>query len=142
MRILIVLAFVCVCFAASYAQAQRCLSYEPATVTLEGNVYSKSFPGPPNFESNGGGDQRMQYWILRLPKLICVDGGHDDVDVRELNIREVQLVFEDDGYYKKYRSLVGKRTRFRVVGTLYHQHTGHHVRKVLINVQRLVPAGS
>ena len=63
-------------------------------------------------------------------------------DVRVENIREVQLVFEDDAFYKKYRALVRKRTRFRVVGSLSHQHTGHHVWKILINVQRLVPSGT
>jgi hypothetical protein len=139
MRILMLLSFACVCIAAGDVQAQRCLSYEPETVTLEGIVYSKDFPGPPNFESIRGGDQRMRYWILRLPKSVCVDGGHDDMDVRVENIREVQLVFGDDVFYKKYRALVRKRTRFRVIGSLFYQHTGHHVRKILITVQRLVP---
>ena len=138
----LLLSFAFVCIAASDVQAQRCLSYEPETVTLEGMVYSKDFPGPPNFESIRGGDQRMRYWILRLPRSVCVDGGHDDIDVRVENIREVQLVFEDDASYKKYRALVRKRTRFRVVGSLSHQHTGHHVRKILIDVQRLVPLGT
>jgi hypothetical protein len=139
MRILILVSFACVCIAAGDVRAQHCLAYEPETVTLEGNVSSKDFPGPPNFESIRGGDQRIRYWILRLPQSVCVDGGHDDINVRVENIREIQLVFEDDAFYKKYRALVRKHKHFQVVGSLFHEHTANHVRKILFKVQRFVP---
>ena len=116
----------------------QCLKCEPNTVTLDGIVYRKDFPGPPNYQSIRGGDERMRYWILRLNKSVCVEG--DDFDhVRASNVRDLQLVFADGSFYKKYGTLVGRRTRFRVVGTLFHQNTGHHVTKILINVKSLVP---
>jgi hypothetical protein len=137
MRVLTILLFACVCLAPGEAHP-RCLKCEPNTVTLEGVVYSKDFPGPPNYQSIRAGDERMRYWILRLNKSICVDGD-DIVNVRVANVREVQLVFMDDSCYKRYGALLRRRLRFRVVGSLFHQHTGHHVRKILINVSSLAP---
>lgn len=141
MRILILLSIACACFETE-VKAQRCLPYEPEVVTLEGVVFAKDFPGPPNYESTSNGDQRMRYWLLRLPKQICVDRGDDDINIRVANVREVQLAFADDKLYKKHLASVNKRRRFKVVGSLFHQHTGHHVRRILINVQRLAPIGS
>ena len=115
----------------------QCLKYDPNVVTLDGSVYSKDFPGPPDYESIRQGDERMRYWILRLNKSICVDA--DASWGRADNVREVQLVFLDSSFYKRYRGLVRKRAHFRVVGLLYHQHSGYHVREVLITVQKLVP---
>lgn len=122
---------------APLASAQ-CLKSEPDAVTLDGVVYSKDFPGPPNYESIRGGDERMRYWILRLTKPACVEG--DDFDrARVPAVRDLQLVFTDNSYYKKYRALVRQRARFRVAGTLFHQQTGHHVTKILVNVKSLTP---
>ena len=140
-RILILLSIVCASFATE-VKAQRCLPYEPEVVTLEGIIFAKDFPGPPNYESSNNGDQRMRYWLLRLPKPICVDRGDDDINIRVVNIREVQLAFADDALYKKHVASFKKRRRFKVVGSLFHQHTGHHVRRILMNVQRLDPSGS
>ena len=142
LRILVLLLIAGGCFATDEVKAQRCLPYEPEVVTLEGVVFAKDFPGPPNYESTQNGDQRMRYWLLRLPKPICVDQGDDDINIRVANVREVQLAFPDDVPYKKHLALVNKRRRFKVVGSLFHQHTGHHVRRILINVQRLAPIGS
>jgi len=120
------------------AALAQCLKCEPNPVTLEGVIYSKDFPGPPNYESIRGGDERMRYWILRLNKPVCVEG--DDFDkTRVPNARDLQLVFADESFYKKYRARVARGARFRVVGTLFHQQTGHHVTKILINVKSLVP---
>jgi len=79
----------------------------------------------------------MRYWIFRLNKPICVEG--DDFDnTRVANVRELQLVFMDGSFYKKYRTFVHRRARFRVSGSLFHQETGHHVTKILINVKTLM----
>jgi hypothetical protein len=123
--------------ATPHALAQ-CLKCQPNTVTLDGVIYAKDFPGPPNFESIRRGDERMRYWILRLNRSICVEG--DDFDhARASNVRDLQLVFPDESFDKKYHSFVLRRARFRVVGSLFHQETGHHVTKILINVTSLVP---
>jgi hypothetical protein len=138
-RVVTIFVFASIVLATGDANAQ-CLKCDPNTVTLEGSIYSKDFPGPPSYESIRSGDERMRYWILRLNKLICVDA--DDFGARVGNVREVQLVFMDPSFYQRYREFVRTRARFRVVGSLYHQHTGHHVRKVLITVQKLVPLRS
>lgn len=123
--------------ATPYAAAQ-CLKIEPNMVTLDGVIYSKDFPGPPNYESILRGDERMRYWILRLNKSVCMEG--DDFNpARASNVRDLQLVFADDSFYNRYRAFVRRRAPFRVAGSLYHQQTGHHVTKILINVTSLVP---
>jgi hypothetical protein len=132
---LIVLLFVAV----GGARAQ-CLEAAPQTVTLEGIIFSKDFPGPPNYQSIRSGDERMRYWILRLNKSVCVKRGYDDflnTDIR--NVREIQLVFMDDSLYARHRNLVRRRAHLRVIGSLYHQETGHHVTKILVNVKSVVP---
>ena len=122
--------------AASGARSQ-CLKPNVQTVTLKGLVFARDFPGPPNYESIRSGDERIRYWILRLNKPICVDG--DDIGAAVSNIRELQIVFKEDTFYKRYSTLVRKRARFQVVGTLFHWNTGHHVRQILIEVQRFAP---
>jgi len=124
--------------AATPGALAQCLKCQPNPVTLQGVVYAKDYPGPPNYESIRRGDERMRYWILRINKSICVEG--DDFDhARASNVRDLQLVFPDESFYKKYRASVLRGARFRVVGSLFHQETGHHVTKILINVTSLVP---
>ena len=137
MRLLTLLLLAFINIAPGDAHPQ-CLKCEPNTVTLEGSIYSKDFPGPPNYQSIRGGDERMRYWTLRLNKSICVEG--DDFDhTRVANVRDMQLVFMDPSFYNRYRRFVRQRARFRVIGSLFHQETGHHVTKILINVTSLVP---
>ena len=120
------------------AVRSQCLKCEPALVTLVGTVYAKDFPGPPEYESIRKGDERMRYWILHLSKPVCVEG--DDFDsTRAANVRDLQLVFTDETFYPRYRRYVQQRARFRVVGSLFHQQTAHHVTKILITVKELVP---
>ena len=124
----------------TFARSQ-CLRCEPNVVTLKGTVYAKDFPGPPNYESIRRGDERMRYWILRLKKPICVEG--DDFDnARIANVRELQLVFRDASFYSRYRRYVQRRVPIRVVGSLFHQQTGHHVTKILITVETFAPLRS
>jgi hypothetical protein len=83
----------------------------------------------------------MRYWILRLKKPICVEG--DDFDnARATNIRELQLVFQDASFYSRYRRDVRRGSLFQVVGSLFHQQTGHHVTKILITVKNFAPLRS
>ena len=80
----------------------------------------------------------MRYWIFRLNKPICVEG--DDFDkTRVANVRELQLVFMDESFYSRYRRYVRQHAHFQVVGSLYHQHTAHHITKILITVKSLLP---
>ena len=135
MRSLLLLTFIAI--ATSVGQSQ-CLKSDPTEVTLKGTIYAKDFPGPPDYESIRRGDERMRYWIFRLSKPICVEG--DDFDkTRVANVRELQLVFMDESFYPRYRRYVRRRARFRVMGSLFHQHTAQHVTKILITIKALVP---
>ena len=123
---------------APMAARSQCLESEPAPVTLTGTIYAKNFPGPPNFDSIRAGDERMQYWIFRLDKPICVEGDSFD-NTRAFNVRDLQLVFPDRSFYTQYRRYVREHRRFKVTGSLFHQQTGHHVTKILITIKTLTP---
>jgi len=110
---------------------QQCLSYEPATVPLNGIIKRHTFPGPPNFESVAKGDQPEQVWVLHLSRPICVSAG-SDFDAQS-DVSDFQLVLvEGQKQYDRYRSLLGKRVE--VTGKLFQASTGHHHTKVLLIV--------
>jgi hypothetical protein len=114
-------------FSSNEQTPQSCLSYEPATVTLKGEINRKTFAGPPNYESIDDGDKPETYWILHLTNPICVDGngsGRDDPDNQpEHNVFDIQLNL-DEKQYDRYNDLLGKQVS--VSGKLSHAFTGHH----------------
>ena len=118
-------------FSSNARVPQHCLSYEPATVTLEGKITRRAFAGPPNYESIKEGDTPETYWILRLTKPICVNadenmpGGEEP----EKNVYNIQLLLSDE-QYARYKGLLGKRVA--VSGRLFHAITGHHHTNVLL----------
>jgi len=141
MRYLLTSLIVFTFIAASEARSQ-CIKPNSETVTLQGIVFAKDFPGPPNYQSIRSGDERVRYWILHLDKLICVrPDTDDDRGLPNVKTRDIQLVFMDDSFYTKYRDLVRRRARFNVVGSLFHQNTVHHVTKILVNVKTFSPIG-
>src|SRR5437016_13938517 len=119
MRLLTLLLFAWLGFTPGDAPSQ-CLKCVPNTVTLEGVVYSKDFPGPPNYQSFRSGDERMRYWILRLNTPICVEGD-DFNNTRASNVRDLELVLMDGSFYIRSRAFVRTRARYRVSGSLFHQ---------------------
>lgn len=121
-------------------QEQHCLSYEPTVVKLAGTIISKTYPGPPEYESIRHGDEPETYWLLALPRPVCVDADQASPDVNPAvkNIRRIQLVFPDESAYKKYRRLLWKRVV--ATGTLYGGTTIHHKTRVLLDVESLVKA--
>jgi hypothetical protein len=121
--------------AATYApaEAQQCLKYD-SQLSLTGKLYSKVFPGPPNYESIRKGDRKEIAWLLTLSKPICTLPG-DPPDDAEANVPEIQLVISQDADWKTVKSLAGQRVT--VTGTLFHASTGHHRRNVLISVSKI-----
>ena len=111
--------------------AQRCLSAEPAAVTLKGRITRRTFAGRPNYESIKKGDEPETYWILHLARPVCVLGD-DFNDQPEKNVSKVQLVFSGSEPYARYKKFFSKRVV--VGGKLFHANTGHHHTKVLIMV--------
>lgn len=122
------------------ASGKTCLAYEPAVVRLNGIIIRRTFPGPPNYESIKRGDVPETYWLLVLPRPVCVKQSDPANLINETKrgIRRIQLVFEDERAYDKYRRLLGKRVV--ATGTLYGSSTGHHKTPVLLWVNALVEA--
>ncbi|MBI5888458.1 MAG: DUF4431 domain-containing protein [Deltaproteobacteria bacterium] len=120
------------------AQSDECLSYWPAKVRLTGTIVEKILPGPPEFESIEKGDRPDTYWILKLIKPACANTNEErDLSfVAETNIKTIQLVIHGD--YTRYEHLVNKKVVAE--GTLFHQETGYHRTKVLMEVTDIKPA--
>lgn len=139
MRISLTLVFVLSFIAfTGKAQSEECLSYWPVKVRLTGTMVEKIFPGPPEFESIEKGDEPVTEWILKLKKPVCVNANEErDLSfVSETNIKTIQLVIH--GKYTRYEHLVDKNVVAE--GTLYHQETGYHFTKVLMEVTDITPA--
>lgn len=134
MRKILPSSFLVLVFAAQVLAAPPCLKYEPAVVELKGKVKRVVFPGPPNYESVKAGDEPEPYYVLFLPKGVCVQGDpKDEINSEtEKEIKSMQLMIND---YKKYRPLLGKNVT--VKGQLMHSHTGHHHTKVLVQVESM-----
>jgi len=110
----------------------ECLPYEPNIVSLAGIINKKDFPGKPNYESIGSGNERETYWILKLDRPICLsEDANNELNQPEFGIAEMQLVL-DSAKYDEYRSLLARQVTVR--GTLFHAHTGHHHTTVLLKV--------
>jgi len=115
---------------------EDCLNYEPQKVKLEGLLYKKSFPGPPNYQDIKKGDEEEVYWLIKATKPFCVNETKDIWGGKLINQSEVQLVMTSAfDFYKTKRSLLGQRVI--VQGTLFPQMTGHHKTEVLITVESL-----
>jgi len=133
---ILTLAFlIAVAHIAISAQERQWLSYEPATVELEGRVVIRSKYGPPNYGENPKTDQKGKYLFLVLTKPINVRGtegdGHNAQSVE--GAREIQLILTDGK--PSHKNLIGKNVV--VKGTLFHAHTGHHYTDLVLTVRSL-----
>jgi hypothetical protein len=63
----------------------------------------------------------------------------DEIDTEEKNVTEVHLNIDQAKHSIPRRSL--GRDRFVATGTLYHAHTIHHLRPIVMLVSALKPAG-
>jgi hypothetical protein len=102
----------------------RCLSYEPAVVTLSGTLVRKTFPGPPNYESVKKGDKPETSWFLDLPESVCVgeDKTEPDLNPKQSGVHEIQLVLQPE-QYQRHKGMVGRKVL--ATGSLFGEHTGH-----------------
>jgi hypothetical protein len=113
--------------------AARCLTYEPTTVTLIGELTSKTVPGPPNYVSIARGDLPEKIFILELAEPVCVsaDPSSRQNSKSHAGVDEVQLSVPAE----KARAYVGRRVR--ASGALFGARTGHHRTPVLLRVAKL-----
>lgn len=113
--------------------AEQCLEYEPKISELRGKIVRITYPGPPNYESIKSGDKPEICWVLQLKIQSCTnESENDEMNEKETNIKEVQLVLEKE-QYEKYKTLVGNDVI--VKGSLFHGFSGHHHTKVLLTVK-------
>ena len=132
-HILIILFVLIAVVHSANAQTQR-LSYEPATVELEGKVITEQKYGPPNYGQNPKTDQKVTVAILVLRDPIDVLATPGDAVNTQVNgVTRIQLVFTDGKTVDK--QLIGKDVL--VKGKLFHSHTGHHYTDVLIDVSSI-----
>ena len=113
--------------------AAQCLEYEPKVVSLSGTVAQETHPGPPNYESVANGDEPETIWVLKLKAPVCVLAANE-TNVRENSQIEIQLVL-DQGQYNKYRGLLGQSVT--VTGKLFHGHTCHHHKQLLLRTSEI-----
>ena len=103
---------------------QKCVDYEPETVSLLGSVSRRTF-----LNAN---DKKEVVWVLKLREPICVNADErSDLNVKRSRVSDVQLVLEPE-MFGKYRRLLGKKVR--ATGTLFGEHTAHHFTPVLLDV--------
>lgn len=113
--------------------APQCLPHSGAQ-RLEGVLVAHTFPGVPNFESIKDGDTPERYWLLRLPKPICVSPDHDDPKSGAQDVREIQLILRQEDF-SRYRPLLGKRIIAQ--GDFMSPMSGHHHTAILLERVKL-----
>lgn len=113
--------------------AGRCLSYEPAAVTLEGTVVSRTLPGPPNYRRIAQGDYPETVYFLELKEPVCVSGDPSSRSNRrsESGIAEMQLFARDLDLSRFLDKEV------RASGSLVRAHMPYHRTPVVLTVSRV-----
>lgn len=108
-------------------------TYESETVTLTGLLVTEMAYGPLNYGENPETDKKEYFPVLKLSNPISIKAEPKD----ELNgeplrgIREIQLVIHvQDDFNLKNRKI-------EVTGKLFHSITGHHHKKVLLDVDKI-----
>ena len=105
--------------------------YEPEEVELSGMLHETVYPGPPEYMSVEMGDHPEEVVILALKDPIDVEiKGEDNFNEPEKGVRELQVVFLDS-----IPSAHQMKEEITLRGTLYHAHTAHHRRRVLMTVK-------
>lgn len=112
----------------------KTLLYEPEEVEVSGLLYEAIYPGPPEYMSVEMGDypEKVVILTLREPINVEIKSGNetdDDFNEPEKGVRELQVVFS-----KAAPSTQQMKETVTLKGTLYHAHTGHHRRRVLMMV--------
>lgn len=107
--------------------------YEPEKVEVSGFLYETVYPGPPEYMSVEMGDRPEEVVIITLKEPINVEiknREEDDFNEPEKGVRELQVSFSDSG-----PTPAQMKKEIVLKGTLYHAHTAHHRRRVLMMVE-------
>ena len=118
-----------------HAGEDKPVAYEPAVVTLNGTIAKEGFG-----DDAAPVDRGRSAWILHLDHPVSVPAKPgDEINTEEKNVTEVHLNI-DPAKHPLSEGAFGK-THFVVTGTLYHAHTTHHLRPIVMLVSTLTPAG-
>ena len=113
------------------AHRSKTVFYEPEEVELSGMLYEVIYPGPPEYTCVEMGDRPEEVVILTLKDPIDVEiKGEDNFNEPEKGVRELQIVFSNS-----MPSTQQMKKEITLRGTLYHGHTAHHRRRVLMMVK-------
>jgi len=113
----------------------KTLFYEPEEVEVSGLLDETIYPGPPEYMSIEMGDHPEQVVILTLKEPINVEIKDDkeiddNFNAPEKGVRELQVVFSDSE-----PSTLQRKEEVTLKGTLYHAHTAHHRRRIVMMVK-------
>lgn len=101
-----------------------CYKYDEKIV-LEGKIETRPHPS-----KNG------TYWLLVTAPICTEIPAGEELYEAFANENEIQLVFDLEGkQYNQYRKYLNSQVK--VYGDLYGKHTGHHLRNILINVDKI-----
>jgi len=105
--------------------------YEPEEVEVVGVLQAMVYPGPPEYTSVEMGDWPEEVMIMTLKDSINVETkDNDDFNDPEQGVRELQVVFSDS-----MPSVNQMKENIVLRGALFHAHTAHHHRRVLMMVK-------
>ena len=97
------------------------------TLSFEGTLNYRIFPGPPNYEDVRKGDTPEPTYILKLEEPICATG--DEFVDQNVKFDRIQI-FPESGkagqaLWRDLRGLIGQRVVVAGTGA-FGRHTGHH----------------
>jgi hypothetical protein len=131
-----ILAAILLCSTVLRGKEAKSVAYDPAVVTLVGTIVEEGYGDDPSPIDRG-----KRAWILHLDRPISVAANPSDkIDVEEENVTEVHLNV-DHAKHPIPKASLGK-TRYTATGTLYHAHTVHHLRPIVMLVSVLKAAPS
>ncbi len=121
------------------ASDNTCLDLkESQTISFEGVLTQKIFPGPPNYEDVRKGDKPEPTYILQLKKPICVLG--DEFINPKKQIDRVQVFPDADDNNKSLWNELRKLVDKIVVvdgNKPFGAHTGHHHAPLLLPITKV-----
>jgi hypothetical protein len=121
--------------------ANEVFYYVPETIKLKGKIERQTFPGLPNYESITNGDSPERGFYLRLDNPIDVIARKTDEDSNsqdEKNVKIVQLaIVAKDPAVEKILERAKSGTPFTLIGHFFHQLTGHHHTRVILEVEKI-----
>jgi hypothetical protein len=125
---------------AAEGAAAPCIDLKQSqTVSFEGSLTHKVFPGPPNYEDVRKGDKPEPAYILQLRKPIYVSGD-ESLDPKQ-QIDRIQIFPEsadDKPLWNALRKLAGKSVK--VEGSEpFGAITGHHHAPLLLPITKIAP---